>query len=122
MCKRSTWMVLDEYFLPESTSSIVHLLPPQALIDSGYGSPTSAPSMTLPQQFDDISSHLDVIENLLPTMTIPQQFDYISSHLDVVENLLPPEVKEDNPNKKNYNDFYEDVLPGYNNNVGQFVI
>ena len=81
-----------------------------------------------PQQFDDISSHLDVIENLLPTMTIPQQFDYISSHLDVVENLLPPEVEEEKPNKKNYNDFYEDVLPGYsslpgyNNNVGQFVI
>ena len=32
-------------------------------------------------------------------MTIPQQFDYISSHLDVVENLLPPEVEEDKPNK-----------------------
>ena len=88
-------MVLDEYFLPESTTSIVHLLPPQA----GYGSPTTAPSKTLPQQFDDISSHLDVIENLLPTMTIPQQFDYISSHLDVVENLLPPEVEEDKLNK-----------------------
>ena len=95
MCKRNIWMVLDEYFLPESTTSIVHLLPPQA----GYGSPTTAPSKTLPQQFDDISSHLDVIENLLPTMTIPQQFDYISSHLDVVENLLPPEVEEDKPNK-----------------------
>ena len=92
MCKRNIWMVLDDYFLPESTTSIVHLLPPQA----GYGSPTSK---TLPQQFDDISSHLDVIENLLPTMTIPQQFDYISSHLDVVENLLPPEVEEDKPNK-----------------------
>ena len=83
------------------------LLPPQ-VIESGYGPPTTAASTTSTRSTLSEQLNQGYISSQDEEKTLPQYF--VSTNTNIESE------------KENYNDFYEDVLPGYNSIAAQWVI